>query len=199
MKVSIVKGMKKSCIVLFLSLVGCCGLQAQNVLAGEVFCQMPDSIVPYLTENNRLDFIDFLDSKMKAEVHNTFEGKSEMTVLTDDYLSVRLNVASQLDMRLLNVAEAVDSCRKIVCLVRTYGTDVRESTISFYSARWRPLAAVDYLPALPPMFTAVVGEQEATLTVTPVRKLDFPASEEQQELQEVSIMLKWDGKRFNNL
>ena len=40
----------------------------------DVFRQMPDSIVPYLTENNRLDFIDFIDSNMKAEVTNAFGG-----------------------------------------------------------------------------------------------------------------------------
>ena len=53
---------------------------AQELTIRDVFRQMPDSLMPYLSTNNRLDFIDFLDSNMKAEVKNQFDGKSEMTV-----------------------------------------------------------------------------------------------------------------------
>ena len=60
---------------------------AQELTIRDVFRQMPDSLMPYLSTNNRLDFIDFLDSNMKAEVKNQFDGKSEMTVMTDDSLS----------------------------------------------------------------------------------------------------------------
>ena len=42
-------------------------VSAQNLKMRDVFKQIPDSLVPYLSQNNRLDFIDFLDSNMKAE------------------------------------------------------------------------------------------------------------------------------------
>ena len=53
----------------------------------DVFKQMPDSLIPYLSSNNRLDFIDFIDSKMDAEVANSLGGKSRMQKLTDKYVS----------------------------------------------------------------------------------------------------------------
>ena len=40
--------------------------------ARTVFVQMPDSILPLLTEVNRADCIDFLDSHMRAQVTNRF-------------------------------------------------------------------------------------------------------------------------------
>ena len=45
-------------------------VSAQDLKMRDVFKQIPDSLVPYLSQNNRLDFIDFLDSNMKAEVRN---------------------------------------------------------------------------------------------------------------------------------
>ena len=48
-------------------------LQAQE--AKTCFKNMPDSICPLLSAVNRADFIDFLESKMKTEVTNSFGGK----------------------------------------------------------------------------------------------------------------------------
>jgi len=110
--------------------------------AAEIFKTMPDSLLPYLTRNNRLDMIDFIDSGMKAEVTNALDGKSEMTSLAPDSLTIRLSEASALVMFLFQVeGEPVDGCRQIVCLVNTLGShpDEVESTLSFYSARWNLL------------------------------------------------------------
>ena len=67
----------------------------------KLFAEMPDSVIPYLTKNNRLDLIDFMDSNMKAEVTNELGGKSLMTALTDDSLSLRLNDACQIQLMLV--------------------------------------------------------------------------------------------------
>ena len=45
-------------------------LQAQE--AKTLFVNMPDSLSPLLTKVNREDCIDFLESKMKAQVENRF-------------------------------------------------------------------------------------------------------------------------------
>ena len=66
-----------------------------------LFKQMPDSVIPYLSTNNRLDFLDFMDSQMKAEVTNNFGGKSQMTLLTDTLITIRLNEACTVDLLLL--------------------------------------------------------------------------------------------------
>ena len=62
---------------------------AQNMK--DIVRTMPDSIIPLLSLNNRLDFVDYIDSKMKAEVTNQLGGKSEMTTLTDDFAHIRVS------------------------------------------------------------------------------------------------------------
>ncbi len=113
--------------------------------AADVFKQMPDSLLPYLTRNNRLDMIDFMHSGMKAEVTNMFDGKSEMTTLATDSLTIRLSEASALTMFLLRIdGEPVDSCQQAVCLVKIWGShpDETESSLAYYSAKWRPLSEI---------------------------------------------------------
>ena len=118
---------------------------ADTLTVRKVFAEMPDAVVPYLTTNNRLDMLDF----MKAEVTNDLGGKSLMTALSDDSISIRLNEASQLDMLLLTATEEIDSCRQVLMLVRTVIIDhvSMEAAVEFYSARWNRL---DVVPTLIP-------------------------------------------------
>lgn len=173
------------------------GVYAQEPTMRDVFKQMSDSIVPYLSENNRLDFIDFMDSKMQAEVTNLLAGKSQMLELTDVFVSLELNQASSMQMRLLPVSEPVDSAKQIICVVRTFGTDIRESTVNFYSLGWRQLPTTDYLLTDDEMFVATLNSQSTSLTLMPVLRLDAPANEEQEELTKPSIILNWEGKYVN--
>ena len=68
-------------------------LRAQQE-AKAVFVSMPDSLSPLLTAVNRADFIDFLESKMKAKVENRFGGESEMTDLNKDYIRIQMTSQS---------------------------------------------------------------------------------------------------------
>ena len=123
---------------------------ADSLTIKTLFREMPDSIIPYLTKNNRLDFIDFMESGMKAEVTNSFGGKSLMTALSDDSISIRLNEACQLDLLLLTVTHDVDSCRQIIAVVRTLGRDddIRESEApQFFTVNWRQLSSAPALSA----------------------------------------------------
>ena len=116
--------------------------RAEGLKMREVFKQMPDSLLPYLSENNRLDFIDFIDSKMKAEVKNRLGGTSEMTVLTDSTLSIRMSEALQIDMLLLRTVKTADAgSSEIICLIETFGADSLslESTVRFFTSSWQLL------------------------------------------------------------
>jgi hypothetical protein len=70
---------------------------AQTV--GEVFKAMPDSLTPYLSTNNRLDMLDFMEAKMKAAVTNQLDGESEMLFLSDDSLSIKMSDALLVELR----------------------------------------------------------------------------------------------------
>ncbi len=175
------------------------GVLAQETTMRDVFRQMPDTIVPYLTENNRLDFIDFIDSHMEAKVTNSFGGKSMMHMLTNQYAMLQLSEASSIQMRLLPVDTPVDSAKHIICMVKNYGKDIRESVICFYSLKWRQLSTNGYLnrPAKYKIYEAKLSEIEDELTLTPVSYLDIPANEEQEPDNTLSIKLKWNGKFVN--
>ena len=170
-------------------------LSAQ-VTMRDVLKQMPDTLTPYLTANARLDLIDFIDSNMKAEVSNSLDGKSELLKLTETYALLALTPSSRLEMRLLDSDEPVDSVRQVLCVVRTYGTDTCESVVDFYSVHWRKLPAFDLHDPFG-LFVATLGEQEPTLSLRPECSLDAPASEEQEKITKPSIILKWNGKTFN--
>lgn len=112
-------------ILTFLLLCASVPAMAQHPNVREVFKAMPDSLIPYLTTNNRLDLIDFVDANMKATVKNLLEGETQMTVLTDDSLSLLLNRTVVLDLCL----EPVDT-GTVICLRKTYSISDQQKQIS---------------------------------------------------------------------
>ncbi len=107
---------------------------------------MPDSILPLLTKNNRMDCVDFVDSKMKAEVKNRLGEVSELKVLTKDYLFLQMTSQSTVEMKLLSVNDSA----KVVCVVRTVCAPVCDSAVEFYDISWKRLKTADYI-ACPPV------------------------------------------------
>lgn len=158
----------------------------------DVFLQMPDNMMPYLTENNRLDFLDFMDSNMKAEVTNELGGKSEMLSLSDSALTMRVSPAMTVAMRLMPVKEAVDSCQLVVCMITTYGKDAPESQIAVYSVGWRPLELNAYVPDLPrPPYEAAFVEGTTTIRLKGSLALDPIAYEGQQVVNAWLKNIEW--------
>ena len=104
---------------------------AQNMKS--VFIAMPDSITPLLTKVNKEDCVDFLDSNMKAEVKNRFDGTAEMKVLTEDYTLVQTSEVGTLEMKLFPVNDST----KVVCMVKTVCASACDSEICFYTSDWK--------------------------------------------------------------
>lgn len=152
---------------------------------------MPSSMVPYLTENNRLDCIDFYEAGMKAEVRNALDGKSELLQLTDHYATFRLNEAVEMELALLNAND-----RQLICMISTYGKDIRESYIAFFDTTWKQLSTSDYIDLPHQMFTSKFNPEDSSLTIVCRTTLDRPANEEQEEIKEVQMNLKWNGEMF---
>jgi hypothetical protein len=125
---------------LLLGMTSVCSAQEQTLR--DVFRQMPDSLMPTLTQNNRLDFLDFLDAGMKAEVKNRLGGTSMMTVLTADSLSLQMSPALRVDMLLLSLAEPIDSVKQVVVVGETFLTDslYGETTVRYYTPDWHPVS-----------------------------------------------------------
>ena len=161
------------------------GVAAQKTM-GEALKSMPDSLMPYLSHNNRLDCIDFCEANMKAEVRNTLDGKSELLQLTTSYASFRLNDASTVEFCLLDADN-----QQVVCMIQTYGTDLRESTISFYTTSWTPLPTEKYLPVTYEGLTASYDAAHQVLTLENNGYLNRVAMEGQKEEEKLQTKLKW--------
>jgi len=129
--------MKKILFAVFLSVYFVLGAEAQRPVMSDLFKAMPDSLMPYLTKNNRLDMIDFMEAKMKAEVTNSLEGKSVMTALTADSLSIIMSNALQVDMKLLEHGDSM-----VVCMQKTYKISEHqvEKIVQLFSTVWCPLS-----------------------------------------------------------
>ncbi|WP_071145425.1 DUF3256 family protein [Bacteroides ihuae] len=130
--------MKKNLLLFFLLLSG---VAAHAQEAKTLFVNMPDSLTPLLTAVNRADCIDFLDSKMKAQVKNKFGGTSEMTDLTPDYIRLRMSAQSEWQMKLL----AISDTTKIICAVSTACAPACDSKVRFFTTSWKELPASDFL------------------------------------------------------
>ena len=121
----------------------------------EVFKAMPDSLMPYLTTNNRLDLMDFMDAKMKAAVTNLLEGQTEMTFLSDDSLCVRMSDALTIEMK----TQKVDTVT-VAILKRVYHTreGERQAVLTRYDARtWQELAPATVIESTLPKFDEKVA------------------------------------------
>ena len=123
-------------IAIFFSVVGFfspTSLQAQE--AKTLFVNMPDSLSPLLTKVNRADCVDFLESKMKAQVENRFGKKSEMTELGKDFIRMQMSPQATWQMKVL----ALNDTTNVICTVATACAPVCDSSIRFYTTDWKPL------------------------------------------------------------
>lgn len=110
-------------------------LHAQD--AKGFFLLMPDSVCPLLTANDRADCIDFLESRMKAEVNNRLGGRSQMTHLDATRIFVQLTPQSTWEMKVMTMTDST----RVIAVSTTVCAPACDSRLRFYSAEWKPLPA----------------------------------------------------------
>ncbi|MCD7900076.1 MAG: DUF3256 family protein [Bacteroides sp.] len=130
--------MKKIFLVLFSI---CLGTLSYSQEAKTLFLKSPESVTPFLTSVNRADFIDFLESNMKAQVKNKFESTSEMTDLTSDYIRIQMTPQSSWEMKVLSLNDST----KIISTITVVCAPVCDSQVQFYDANWKPLEQSSFL------------------------------------------------------
>ena len=174
-------------------LLGEDGREAQ-VLMRDVFAAMPDSILPMVTKNNRLDCIDFIENNMEARVRNKVDEYVTLEALTPDY--ARCVVTT------VQVGEENTSRR------------LEDSTIRFYHTDWTPLnSTVFSAPSLETYFTALspgidaarrslgsfhpvklqLSPEDSTLTAT--LQTAALSADERETVREVvkPVVMQWKG------
>ena len=136
--------MKRILQILLLSLAALLQAEARTPMR-EWLAAMPDSVMPLLVKNRRLDLIDFYDARMEAVVTNLLDGKSRLETLTEDFAKIGYTGASDVTMKLLAVNDTTD----ILCMVTTMKSKgkatVADSRIAFFDEQWNPLKATAYM------------------------------------------------------
>ena len=106
----------------------------------DVFAAMPDSMLPMVTKNNRLDCIDFIENAMEARVRNVLGDYVTLEALTADYARFRTSASAVMEMKLLPLKGDSSS---VLCVVTTAqageeGTALRmeDSNLRFLRPDW---------------------------------------------------------------
>lgn len=136
--------MKRNIQYILLAIIVCfaCQTSAEALTIKDLLREMPDSIFPSLSKNNRLDFIDFFENDMKAEVVNALKGKTVCSELTDNMCRIDLSELTKAEMRILTRTDG----ENVICIVHSsklpQGWD---SSFRFYDTQWNRLNTSDFV------------------------------------------------------
>lgn len=123
--------MKKTLIIIcFLTCWLCVSAQSLR----EVWIEMPDSILPYLSKSQRTELADYVEMKAEPVVLSTFGDSVRIERMTNNYLLLKANEATRLEIKLLD--------NNTLALVQTWMAPAAESKLSLFNLQWQPKEAV---------------------------------------------------------
>ena len=123
--------MKKTLIIIcFLTCWLCVSAQSLR----EVWIEMPDSVLPYLSKSQRTELADYVDMKADPDVLNAFGDSVRIERMTNNYLLVKASKVTRLEIKLLD--------NNSLALVQTWKAPVAESKLSLFNLQWQPKEAV---------------------------------------------------------
>lgn len=179
-------------ISIVLSIALCLPACAQTRMA-DLIRTMPDSILPLLSKNDRLDFVDYLENNAQARLKNKLGSECEMTKLTIDYAHIQMSRQSEVAMKLLNMP---DSGQPVFCMVTTYKVDsLEDSRIQFFSCEWEQLPASRFidLPDTDDFIKLQLSDTSTDLIVTRQTIGLLPEGEKRNNVP-VTTVLSWNGQ-----
>ena len=123
--------MKKTLIIIcFLTCWLCVSAQSLR----EVWIEMPDSILPYLSKSQRTELADYVEMKAEPVVLNVFGDSVRIERMTSNYLLVKASEVTLLEIKLLD--------NNTLALVQTWKAPAAESKLSLFDLQWQPKEAV---------------------------------------------------------
>lgn len=121
----------KMILTICLSVMAVMPMHAQTM--ADVLRTMPDSILPLLTQNDRLDLVDEWQGGVKAEVKNRLGGMVQLTELTTSSARLQMSSVSYV------VLELRDEGRVIAVVSYCENDGVAVSYERRYSQDWKEL------------------------------------------------------------
>ena len=126
---------RKKILIIICFLTCWLGVSAQSLR--EVWIEMPDSILPYLSKSQRTELADYVEMKAEPAVLSTFGDSVRIERMTNNYLLLKANDATRLEIKLLD--------NNTLALVQTWMAPAAESKLSLFNLQWQPKeAVVDY-------------------------------------------------------
>lgn len=133
----------------------------------DLWVSMPDSLLPTLDWNLRLELVELEEMGVKPNVKNLLGEECDMDTLTNDYLECTTSKAARLQMIYLP-SSAEDS---VLCVIKTFCAPSKESEIRFYDQDWRQLPISSYLAKDQYMLGSYIKPKSDTMRVEEYEEL----------------------------
>lgn len=199
-------------IITFILSVVMVSANAQTV--GDMFMSMPDSLFPYLTQEQRVELVKLkqVDTSTSAVLRSVFNCSVSLDSLGAACMTVNIDSTMTVEMARL----ATVSGDSLYCLLQTVSAPERETVASIYNKVWKKVSDVDWtdVPLLnrPDTmsdkefanrtslieFRMVEARLENADTI--VLKLNVPmlSSEDKRLLRDILVQrrMRWDGEKY---
>lgn len=184
--------MIKKCLVALIGAFMFTNAEAKNV--GEMFISVPDSIMPYVTKEQRAELIGMknIDPASAAEMNIALKTTMVLDSLFDNYMKVMVGQIKYEIIR-LNTVDA-DS---VFCVMHTLVAPERETVCCLYDKEWNLLQNVDFNDLI---IKSNISDDEKEI----VEKMEFPMIEAQFERETstiiltVSVPLVWKDEKLKS-
>lgn len=107
--------------------MGCSCVSAQSMR--DIWINMPKGLIPYLDKSLRTDLIDGVKKKPYVPVKNLLGDTTRIERMTDNYLKVRLNNKTYLQIKKINA--------NTIAVVKSWNYPTSDSELNIYSTDWR--------------------------------------------------------------
>ena len=199
-------------IITFILSVVMVSANAQTV--GDMFMSMPDSLFPYLTQEQRVELVKLkqVDTSTSAVLRSVFNCSVSLDSL--EAACITVNIDSTMTVEMARLATVSDD--SLYCLLQTVSAPERETVASIYNKVWEKVSDVDWtdVPLLnrPDTmsdkefanrtslieFRMVEARLENADTI--VLKLNVPmlSSEDKRLLRDILVQkrMRWDGEKY---
>lgn len=120
----------------------CAAAASAQTTASSAFTSAPADVFPLLDKNTRLDMIDYYSNGLKTQSANRMDGRSSVTSLSPESLTVKLSDSSSAQIAILPAGNDT-----VIAVVSTVATPGLDSTLKFYDTSWHALPASKYFTA----------------------------------------------------
>lgn len=201
--------LKAACIMLVLLHV--MSAKAQDMKS--LWISMPLEMTQYLDNDTKRTLVD--GGNAQVRVKNLLGETTVLDTLTADFMQVKLNNASTLQLKTLDT----DGGKREVCVVRTYAAPEKESTATLYDTDWKPVETIDLqamtnglLQKPDTLSETAYAELKSQLTMTLPQASLSPSNQnmkvslsiplvDKEQIERIKTILvqkelKWNGKTF---